>query len=307
MTPRYSIIIPHYNDTRRLQRLLDSIPLHRDDIEVLVIDDRSPNQEPLLQLKSIYNTVIWLETEKNAGAGHARNIGLDHITGQFLLFADSDDEFTEDAFDIIDSEISDGIELYYFLAKGVHESNMEPSDRAVYFNYLCHEYIKNPTLENALELKGGHLVPWAKIYKTEVVKKLGVRHDTTMVANDMAFNMLSALQIERIKVIPKVIYKLYRRSKSLTTDLSKETFLTRLQVSVDISRRLKEAGIPYRRPASRYLLLSMNYGPKTFFNVLWTALASDLKLDFMKAFSIKKWCHHFHTRKQTKKELDKLN
>src|SRR5690625_2548888 len=228
MKPRYSIIIPHYNDFKRLQRLLDSIPLHRKDIEVLVIDDCSPDQAPLAQLKKTYSTVVWLDSEKNAGAGHARNIGLDHITGQFLLFADSDDEFTEDAFEIIDNEITDEIELYYFLANAIQEVDLNQSNAADFLNNLCREYLDKPTSDNALELKGGHMVPWAKVYKKEKLVELGTRHDETQVANDVAFNMLSALQIEHIKVIPKTIYRLYRRNESLTTDLSKDAFLTRL-------------------------------------------------------------------------------
>ena len=36
----YSIIIPHKNSTKQLQRCLDSIPF-RDDLEVIIVDDNS--------------------------------------------------------------------------------------------------------------------------------------------------------------------------------------------------------------------------------------------------------------------------
>lgn len=40
MFPRYSIIVPHYNNPKLLQRLLDTIPV-RSDLEIVVVDDNS--------------------------------------------------------------------------------------------------------------------------------------------------------------------------------------------------------------------------------------------------------------------------
>src|SRR5690625_3704094 len=142
MIPLYSIIIPHYNDIVRLQRLLNSIPLKRQDIEVLVIDDCSPEQHALERLKESMPQVKWYTTDKNSGAGRARNIGLQHATGEYLLFADSDDEFIENAFESVDAAVENKPDLCYFLAEAVQEIDFSPSNRAELYNKLCLDYIK---------------------------------------------------------------------------------------------------------------------------------------------------------------------
>ena len=114
----YSVIIPHFNDTDRLQRLLNSIPALRDDIEILVIDDCSARNTNFFHVQSKWTSVRWMSTSKNSGAGAARNLGLMHALGEYIIFADSDDEFCPFAFDVFDYGIS-GQDVVYFLADGV--------------------------------------------------------------------------------------------------------------------------------------------------------------------------------------------
>lgn len=83
-----SVIIPCYNSRATIKRLLDSIPEH---LEVIIVEDGST--EPV----DIYGRYIRLF--HNVGVGHARNIGLSKATGEYVFFADSDDEFTPNAFD----------------------------------------------------------------------------------------------------------------------------------------------------------------------------------------------------------------
>jgi GT2 family glycosyltransferase len=65
----YSLIVPHYDDTDRLERLLRSVPLERDDIEVIVVDDCTPDQQGLDLVRQRWPRVRWLSTPENAGAG----------------------------------------------------------------------------------------------------------------------------------------------------------------------------------------------------------------------------------------------
>ena len=46
------------------------------------------------------NTEV-LFTKEGKGAGYARNIGLSHARGKWIIFADADDFFTADCFTIL--------------------------------------------------------------------------------------------------------------------------------------------------------------------------------------------------------------
>ena len=91
---KYSIIIPHKDTPDLLQQCLDSIPV-RMDTEVIVIDDDS-NPEKVdfnnfPRWKGKYYSTIF--TKKGLGAGYARNVGLEHANGKWVIFSDADDYF----------------------------------------------------------------------------------------------------------------------------------------------------------------------------------------------------------------------
>ena len=111
----FTVIIPHKNTPVLLQRCLDSIPL-RDDLEVIVVDDDSDpaivdfDHFPGKERKD--TTVIFDKSGK--GAGHARNIGLEHAKGKWLLFADADDYFYPEAFYELDKFKDSDYDIVYF-------------------------------------------------------------------------------------------------------------------------------------------------------------------------------------------------
>ena len=91
----YTIIIPHKNAPLLLQRCLDSIPF-RDDIQIIVVDDDSSSDvvDFMDFPGSSREDVEIIFTKEGKGAGYARNCGLLHARGKWLLFADADDFFS---------------------------------------------------------------------------------------------------------------------------------------------------------------------------------------------------------------------
>ncbi|MFF4898246.1 CDP-glycerol glycerophosphotransferase family protein [Streptomyces sp. NPDC001068] len=92
--PRFSLIVPCYRVQGFLRECLDSVLEQSfDDIEVIAVDDRSPDGSgAILDEYAVRDPrVRVLHLPENAGLGRARNAGLPHATGDFLLFLDSDD------------------------------------------------------------------------------------------------------------------------------------------------------------------------------------------------------------------------
>lgn len=103
--PRFSLIIPMKNAEEYILTALTSISNQNyDNIEILVIDDNSSTTDASKSIVANFKklhpnlTIKCFETTENKrGAGGARNVGLDHATGKYILFLDADDVLNEGA------------------------------------------------------------------------------------------------------------------------------------------------------------------------------------------------------------------
>lgn len=299
--PKYSLIIPHYSEVDRLRRLLFSLP-SRSDLQIIVIDDCSPEQIGLDVVKNQFPHVCFLSTPNNSGAGAARNIGLQHAKGEFVLFADADDELLPDAFDHFDQAIMEDADIYYFRADAVIESTGEPSVRANSLNVLIDEYLGNPNKENEFNLRLKHCVPWAKLYKKSFIEKTQVKFDEIPVSNDIYFNIINGALAERVFVSDSVVYRCYRLTDSLTSTLTADRLLCRLQASAKVATELKRLGIKHDRSASGIIVQSLSFGPATFIKAVIIAVKSDLHLNLARIFNLSRWLSFFSRGKQLENE-----
>lgn len=91
---KISVIVPVYNVENYLAKCLDSLvnQTHQN-IEILVINDGSKDDsEKIIQeYAQKYPEKIRPFTKENGGLSDARNFGIDHATGDYLGFVDSDD------------------------------------------------------------------------------------------------------------------------------------------------------------------------------------------------------------------------
>lgn len=88
-----SVIIPTYNVEKYIVECVDSL-LRQVEApnEILIINDGSTDGTlALLEQNYAHLTQVKIITTENAGAGHARDVGIEHARGQFLFFCDPDD------------------------------------------------------------------------------------------------------------------------------------------------------------------------------------------------------------------------
>jgi len=91
-----SIIIPTYNRVHVLGRAIESVlqqSYFADAVEweLIVVDDGSTDSTEA-SLANNYPQIIYLKQD-NGGVSAARNLGLEHASGEWLAFLDSDDEW----------------------------------------------------------------------------------------------------------------------------------------------------------------------------------------------------------------------
>ena len=104
-----SLIIPVFNvDVALLKCLLESITLKSDfEFEIIIVDDCSTNID-LLNFESYIENQPHckvISTGKNSGPGVARNIGIENANGNWCMFADADDFYSQGAIKIVNSTL----------------------------------------------------------------------------------------------------------------------------------------------------------------------------------------------------------
>lgn len=244
MKPNYSIIIPHKDIPDLLQRCLDSIPV-RDDVEVIVVDDNSDPKkvdfEHFPGLERDNTRVIF--SKDGGGAGHARNVGLDHARGRWIVFADADDFFTEDFNGLLDETVDAEEDIVFFDYINVlsKKPTQQVTDRNRYKKFIS-AYLDGDKSESDLRIY--FFVPWCKFIKRELIEHHRIRFHEVKWNNDLFFSVQAGCLAKTIAVSGKEAYVVTLREGSLTYDLcaTGEELAVRLVESVKTEEWMKKNG-----------------------------------------------------------------
>ena len=95
---KFSIIIPVYNVEKYIDRCLKSIvEQNYKNYEVIIVNDGTKdNSVEIIEKYTKKNDNFKLYNKENGGLSDARNYGLKYVTGDYLLFIDSDDYINKD-------------------------------------------------------------------------------------------------------------------------------------------------------------------------------------------------------------------
>lgn len=213
----YSIIIPHKNIPDLLQRCLDSIPV-RDDVQVIVVDDNS--DESVVDFSHFprwegKNYEYYL-TKEGKGAGFARNVGLEHVKGAWLVFLDADDFLLAEVSDIFDEEINTKEDIVFFRPRFVYNDNLELTSKRGGSGYIRYIECYIETGEE-MELRTRWHSPWSKFIKTSLVVENDIRFEETKYSNDVMFSTMTGCMARKIVARDKGYYVITERTGSLTS------------------------------------------------------------------------------------------
>lgn len=244
MNYNYSIIIPHYNIPELLVRCLKSIPI-RKDIQVIVVDDRSPNADTYKeQFPEFFSRpyLEWYSTPQGGSAGRARNIGLQHAKGKWLIFVDSDDLLTDNA-EILLDEITDRTEdiLFFDTISVMCYDLTKPSNRNFYHKYF--EQYEIDKEESNFRYRFHSL--WGKVFKADFIEKYHVHFDETRYSNDVMFSVAAGVYAQKIAIDSRVLFIVTERDGSLASNqygktISKTECKIRLSVAIGVRELLEK-------------------------------------------------------------------
>ena len=217
----YSIIIPHKNTPNLLQFCLDSIPL-REDVQVIVVDDNSSadivNFERFPKRGGVHYE--YYLTKEGKGAGYARNVGLRHAEGQWVLFVGADDFLLPNVSEILDREKDTKADIIYFRPKAVMlEDRVTESQRASSYNDLIDQFIQS---SDDSQLRCRWLSDTNKFYRLQLIKDNGISFDEILYSNDNVFSVKAAVCANKIAVRDYSFYCITESRNSLTSNFMKK-------------------------------------------------------------------------------------
>lgn len=116
--PKFSIIIPVYNVEKYIKKCLDSVfSQSYKDYEVIIINDGSTDKS--MDIAKEYNVKII--NQKNKGQSAARNNGIKHATGDYLIFLDSDDYWEKDLLKELNKSLKNKPDVIRFQINEVYD------------------------------------------------------------------------------------------------------------------------------------------------------------------------------------------
>ena len=295
MNTNYSLIIPYYNNPRLLLRLLSTVP-RRHDLQVIVVDDFSDRGiDDFNNIKSQFYWIEWYRTSENRGGGHARNLGLEKASGNWIIFADCDDFFLPSfnlLLDLYSTNISE--DIIFFDAISVDSESYKISKRNNHLSKMI-DGCKNNVSKAELSLRYLFGEPWGKIIKRQLIMKHNIRFDETRIHNDTKFSYMIGFYAKNIKIEDLAVYCITERSQSVSKLINLDKLIIRIKIFAEKNKFLSDHHIkvfdpillgPFNMTLKSLDFKLFNKILKTY-NSLGYSFFKLLKLNFYKKVGLK--------------------
>lgn len=211
MIDKISVVIPVYNSMKSIRDCYKSINNQTyQNLEIIIINDGSTDSTlEICQEIASYDNRVNIYSKKNAGVSSARNFGITHSSGQYLMFVDSDDILEPNACEklitVAQKYNADVVCCNYYI--NYNKINWNDTKKIEIFESSS-KAIQN--YYNEFNIK---TCIWNKIYKKNIVQLFD---ETLVTAEDSLFTLEVICSAKRIVCIPEYLYHYISGSESLT-------------------------------------------------------------------------------------------
>ena len=214
----FSIIIPVYNVEKYLRECLNSVLGQTfPNWEVICVNDGSTDSSAsILEVFATKDNRVRIVTQPNSGLSAARNVGLKHASGEYILFLDSDDWLEVNALEILANDLCDEDMVCFSGCRYLEsEGRFLPADQLQERRFFSGMDYYN---EDALKHRDFAFVcvvlrayKRSFLLKNRLVFKEGIFHE------DNLFTPLACYYAQKVKVINYCLYNYRVRHNSITT------------------------------------------------------------------------------------------
>jgi len=209
---KVTIIVPVYNAEKTIiDCAINLVNQTLKEVEIIFIDDCSQDSsyEILQQIRCQFpDTVKVFRTEINRGPGGARNVGLEHASGTYIGFVDSDDladiSMYEKMLSVAENTDADVVDCG-FISEQMQSVIMPIPDE---FTGTLDDKKRNKLIS-----KEGYI--WCKIFRRELLEKYHLRFRENVAMEDTDFILFIYAVADSIQCVKEPLYKHTRNMDSI--------------------------------------------------------------------------------------------
>lgn len=225
-----SVIVPVYNTEKYVEQCVYSIlnQPESDNIEVVLVDDGSTDSSGKICDDLAKNDFrIHVIHKTNGGVSSARNAGIEIAEGEYLMFLDSDDFWSDNKLPELIRHIQISMkDLYLVSVQSYRNGNTE----ALFFDASTYSDISitdngQEALKSILNknYRCGWCLHWLVI-KRDIVIKNSLRFPTGALCEDVFFIFRLWFYIKTSEALPVILYNYRRDNQSSITHLASIKF-----------------------------------------------------------------------------------
>lgn len=214
---KISVLIPVYNTAHLLKRLLDSLVAQTyQNFEIILVNDGSTDHpENVVALyKEFFAERLHYYSQENKGLAATRNICLQHASGEYVSFIDSDDYVVPEYYETMIQNIGTAD----IIICGI---SIIQKDGSIIHDLATKEKVMKTGMESAadslMQLHGASVL-WNKLYKKELFNSFHFIEDRTY--EDMYGCAILPLKAKQVIYIEDEMYCYCLRNDSILACIS---------------------------------------------------------------------------------------
>lgn len=231
MSDLVTIVVPIYNVERFLDKCVNSIVNQTyKELEIILVDDGSPDNCPrMCDEWAKKDSRIKVVHKENQGLGMARNTGIEHASGKYILFFDSDDYVDTTLVEkCINSADKNNAQLVWFSMTDVNDNgevlSSSESNEIRYYNgnkqiidellpeLMSHDYRRGNPANFAFSA-------WSGMFSLDIIRKhnLSFPSERDIISEDTYFLLQYFRFVDSAVTLDEILYFHYINTSSLTT------------------------------------------------------------------------------------------
>lgn len=229
--PVVSVVVPIHNAEKFLKKCLDSICGQTlENIEIICIDDGCTDGS--LKILSDFTSKdgrIRVFSQEASNAGHARNVGMEKASGEFLSFLDADDWFEKE---MLNSMVAlakrENADIVFCKAKTYDQRTGRQSEKSFSLRERLVPRKKTFSVWDIDEdlFQFCRTAVWDRLYRTDFIRGERIRFQEQPRMNDCYFSLLANLRAKRIAVCNRFFVHYRINSGSSITSISPDIAYT---------------------------------------------------------------------------------